>query len=81
MYQKKGCTPIEHLEKFGLLTDKTILAYYVYLWDNDIEILKKHNTKIAHCPVPNFILKSGLMNFQKYMDSGLMITLGTNGSA
>ena len=79
--KKHGCTPIEFLEKFGLLTDKTILAHCVHLSDKDIEIIKKHNTKIAHCPVSNMKLKSGLMPFQKYLDAGLEITLGTDGSA
>ena len=68
--KKNGCTPIEHLESFGLLTDKTILAHCVHLSDNDIEIIKKHNTRIAHCPVSNFKLKSGLMAFQKINESG-----------
>ena len=79
--KKNGCTPIEFLEKFGLLTEKTILAHCVHLSDNDIEIIKRHNTKIAHCPVSNFKLKSGLMAFQKLHDSGVTVTLGTDGSA
>jgi 5-methylthioadenosine/S-adenosylhomocysteine deaminase len=79
--KKKGCTPIEHLEKLGLLTDKTILAHCVHLSDKDIEIIKKHNTKVAHCPISNFKLKSGLMAFQKLTDAGVLITLGTDGSA
>ncbi len=79
--KKNGCTPIEYLEKFGLLTDKTILAHCVHLSDNDIEIIKKHNTKISHCPVSNFKLKSGLMAFQKLINSGVLVTLGTDGSA
>ena len=79
--KKHGCTPIEHLEKFGLLTEKTILAHCVHLSDNDIQIIKKHNTKIAHCPASNFKLKSGLMAFQKLINAGVLVTLGTDGSA
>ena len=79
--KKHGCTPIEHLEKFGLLTEKTILAHCVHLSDNDMDIIKKHNTKIAHCPVSNFKLKSGLMAFQKLHEKGITVTLGTDGSA
>ena len=79
--KKHGCTPIEYLEKIGLLTNKTILAHCVHLTDNDIQIIKKHGTKIAHCPVSNFKLKSGLMAFQKLNDAGILVTLGTDGSA
>ena len=79
--KKHGCTPIEYLEKFGLLTDKTILAHCVHLTNKDIELIKKYNTKVAHCPVSNFKLKSGLMAFQKLHDRGVLVTLGTDGSA
>ena len=76
-----GCTPIEKLEKFGLLTDKTILVYCVHLTDNDINLIKKYNCKISHCPISNFKLKSGLMPYQKLHNEGIMITLGTDSSA
>ena len=76
-----GCTPIEYLEKFGLLTEKTILAHCVHLTNKDIKIIKKHNTKVAHCPISNFKLKSGLMAFQKLNEEGILVTLGTDGSA
>ena len=76
-----GCSPIEKLEKLGLLTDKTILAYCVHVDDKDIELIKKYKCTIAHCPTSNFKLKSGLMPFQKLLDSGILITLGTDSSA
>jgi 5-methylthioadenosine/S-adenosylhomocysteine deaminase len=82
-YCKKnyGCSPIEKLEKLGLLTDKTILAYCVHVDDKDIELIKKYKCAIAHCPSSNFKLKSGLMPFQKLLDAGILITLGTDSSA
>ena len=82
-YCKKnyGCSPIEKLEKLGLLTDKTILAYCVHVDDKDIELIKKYKCAIAHCPASNFKLKSGLMPFQKLLDAGILITLGTDSSA
>ena len=79
--KKNGYIPIEHLESFGFLTDKTILAHCEHLSDKDIEIIKKHNTRIAHYPVSNFKLKSRLMAFQKINESGILLTLGTDGSA
>lgn len=79
--KKFGCTPIEKLEKFGLLTEKTILVYCVHLSDKDIEIIKKHKCIISHCPISNFKLKSGLMAYQKLHENGILITLGTDGSA
>ena len=75
------CTPIEYLEKLGLLTDKTILAHSVHLTEKDMDIIKKYNCKVAHCPISNFKLKSGMMAFQKLHQKGITVTLGTDGSA
>ena len=75
------CTPIEYLEKLGLLTEKTILAHSVHLTEKDMDIIKKYDCKVAHCPISNFKLKSGMMAFQKLHQKGITITLGTDGSA
>ena len=75
------CTPIEYLEKLGLLTDKTILAHSVHLTDKDMDIIKKYDCKVAHCPISNFKLKSGMMAFQKLHQKGITVTLGADGSA
>lgn len=74
-------TPIQKLEKLGCLSNKTILAHCVHLTDNDIEIIKKHNVKIAHCPASNLKLNSGKMRFQTLLDKECFITLGTDGAS
>lgn len=79
--EKYGCTPIQKLEKHGLLTEKTILAHCVHLNDNDIEIINKYKVKISHCPVSNQKLCSGNMPLQKLLDKNCFITLGTDGSS
>ena len=79
--EKHGCSPIKYLEKFGLLTEKTMLAHCVHVTDEDIELIKKYKCKIAHCPISNMKLKSGMMHFQKISEKGIHITLGTDGSA
>lgn len=79
--EKYGKSPIEKLEELGLLTDKTILAHCVHLSDKDIDIINKHKTKVAHCPVSNLKLNSGKMALQKMLDKGCFITLGTDGSS
>ena len=76
-----NCTPIEYLEQLGLLTDKTILAHSVHLTEKDMDIIKKYDCKVAHCPISNFKLKSGMMAFQKLHQKGITVTLGTDGSA
>ena len=76
-----NCSPIEYLEKLGLLTDKTLLAHCVHLTEKDMDIIKKHNCKVAHCPISNMKLKSGMMAYEELHKKGITVTLGTDGSA
>jgi 5-methylthioadenosine/S-adenosylhomocysteine deaminase len=73
-----GCRPVELLYKWGVLGSKTILAHAVHLNDNEIDILSKTKSVVAHCPTSNLKLNSGAMDLQKYLDKGLKITLGTD---
>lgn len=74
-------SPVEKLEKLDCLTDRTVLAHCVYLKNSDIKLLSEYKTKIAHCPSSNLKLNSGKMRFQKMMDDGCFLTLGTDGAS
>ena len=81
--EQHKCTPIEYLNSFGLLTNKTILAHCVHIDvdGNDLKLIKEKGCNIAHCPTSNLKLKSGMMPFQKLIDEKVHVTLGTDGSA
>ncbi|MDD3647158.1 MAG: guanine deaminase [Candidatus Dojkabacteria bacterium] len=68
----------EVYEKAGLLGKKTIMAHCVHCSREEIEILKKTETKIAHCPTSNRFLKSGILPLRNYLDEDLVIGLGTD---
>ena len=80
-WKDHNCSPIRYLKRLGLLTEKTTLAHCVHVTEDDIGLIKKYKSRIAHCPTSNFKLKSGMMPFQKLIDNGVTITLGTDGSA
>lgn len=77
--QKHGCRPVELLYKWGIMGPKTLFAHAVHLNDDEIQLVKETGTVLAHCPTSNLKLGSGQMNFQKYLDSGIKLTLGTDG--
>uniref|UniRef100_A0A1A9V1E1 Amidohydrolase-related domain-containing protein n=1 Tax=Glossina austeni TaxID=7395 RepID=A0A1A9V1E1_GLOAU len=62
-----GCT--------GLLTNKTILAH---LEDEEIALLEKRSTSIAHCPASNTMLRSGLCDVKRLFNKGCKVGLGTD---
>lgn len=61
---------VDIYKKANILTDKTIMAHAIYLSDEELKVLKKTKTKIAHCPTSNAPVKdlglgSGLFDFKR----------------
>lgn len=57
----------------------SIFAHCVKLTDKDIEVLKKFNIKVAHCPISNLKLGCGIANIPKMIENGIIVSLGTDG--
>jgi len=74
-----NCSPIQHLDDLGLLSNKTILAHCVHLIDDDYKILAKRDSIVSHCPISNLKLGSGIANIQKMIEANISVTLGTDG--
>jgi len=73
--------PVEYLESIGFLEPKVISAHSIWLNDNEIEILKKHNVTIAHIPTSNMKLSSGVFQYKRFTDYMDHVTIGTDGCA
>ena len=59
----------------------TIMAHCVYSDDEEISIMKKHGTYIAHCPNSNMNLTSGIAPVRKFLQAGIPVGLGTDVAA
>lgn len=68
----------EVYDRFGLLTDKTILAHGIFLTDEEIKLLKERGTTISHCPLSNFCLQSGNLNVRRLLNAGVNVSIGTD---
>ncbi len=79
--EHNGLTPVEYLDKLGVLTDQTICAHSIHLSDRDIEILAARKSVLSYMPCSNYKLASGRFRFRKTMDSGCRVTFGTDGCA
>lgn len=79
--KKYGKTPVEFLEDTGFLGNNVIAAHCNWLSRKEIRILKNYDVKIAHNPVSNMKLASGVIPYRDIMNSGLAISLGTDGCA
>lgn len=76
-----GCSPVELMDKTGLLTDKTVAAHCVHLSDNDIEILAERGVCVVTNPVSNLKLANGIAPVPKLLKAGVKVALGTDGAS
>jgi 5-methylthioadenosine/S-adenosylhomocysteine deaminase len=72
-------SPIKHLDRLGLLGERTVLAHCVHLQDDEFELLSKRGSVVSHCPMSNLKIASGIANVSLMMESGVKVTLGTDG--
>ncbi|MCG2825384.1 MAG: amidohydrolase [Thermoplasmatales archaeon] len=77
--KKHNKRPEKYLDEIGFLDKKLIAAHCIWLNDDDINLLEKHNVKISYNPTSNMKLASGVMSYQKMKK--LTISLGTDGCA
>jgi len=78
---KHRCSPVEYLDRLGLLSHMTLAAHAVHLSDPDIELLARRGVYLAYNPCSNYKLSSGRFRFRKLLDSGCKVAFGTDGCA
>ncbi|MGN0316317.1 MAG: amidohydrolase family protein [Lachnospira sp.] len=59
-------------------TGETVMAHCVYSTEPEIELMKKNDVFIAHCPSSNMNLASGIAPIRRYMELGLKVGLGSD---
>jgi guanine deaminase len=65
-------------DRAGLLDERTVLAHGVWLTEEELDLLSRRGSKIAHCPNSNLFLGSGLFRLQHVLGSGVRVGLGTD---
>ena len=76
-----NCTPVEYLDKIGLLTERTVAAHAVHLSEKDMEILAERKVTVVYNPCSNYKLSSGRFHYRSLADKQVRITFGTDGAA
>lgn len=75
------CTPIEYLERLGVLSTQPLLAHCVAVSDSDIAKIAANGAKIAHCPKSNAKFGHGYAPFEQFLDAGIAVGLGSDSVA
>lgn len=79
--ERHGMTPTEFFLSTGVLEVPTTAAHCVWVEDRDLDIFKEKGVSVAHNPVSNLKLGSGVMPLRKMLNRGINVGLGTDGVA
>lgn len=80
--EKHGLTPTAYLDKLGVLGPNVIAAHCLWIDDKDMAILAKRGVKVVHNINSNLKIASGYkFRYNEFRDSGVVVTLGTDGCA
>jgi len=79
--KKFGKRPVEIADALGCLHPDSWVAHGVHFNDDDVEILARRGCGVCHCPSSNMRLASGIAPIQRYIERGLNVGLGVDGSA
>lgn len=68
----------ETYDRFGLLTDRTIMAHCVWCSERERAALRSRGVTVAHCPDSNISLMSGFVPVRQMLTEGIRVTLGSD---
>lgn len=73
-----GKSLIRHVHDLGFLDQRVMVIHAIWVDDDDIALLAQAGCTVAHNPVCNLKLGSGIMPFRKLRDAGVPIALGSD---
>jgi 8-oxoguanine deaminase len=76
-----GRRPVAYAEELGWLGDDVWHAHCVHLNEEEIALFAQTDTGVCHCPSSNMRLASGIAPVRGYLDAGVRVGLGVDGSA
>lgn len=79
--ERFGKRPVEYAEELGWVGEDVWYAHGVHVNDQEIALLARTGTGVAHCPSSNMRLASGIAPVKKYLRAGVRVGLGVDGSA
>jgi cytosine/adenosine deaminase-related metal-dependent hydrolase len=76
-----GKRPVEYAADLGWLGDDVWFAHAVFIDEDESARMAATSTGISHCPNSNMVISSGIAPIARYLDQGVPVGLGVDGSA
>jgi len=75
---KYGKSLVRYVNDLGLLDERMMVIHAIWVDDFDVDLLANAGCSVAHNPVCNLRLGSGVMNFRRHKNAGINICLGSD---
>jgi 5-methylthioadenosine/S-adenosylhomocysteine deaminase len=77
--KKYRLTTIEVLQKYGLLSNKTLLVHGNWCSEKDLEIIKENGGTLVHCLSSNLKVADKVLDINKVVKKGINVCIATDG--
>ena len=81
MLAREGVRPLEYMARLGWLGDDVWFAHGIHFNDEELRLLAQTGTGVAHCPISNMKLASGVARIPEMLTLGVPVGLAVDGSA
>ena len=81
MLAREGVRPLEYMERLGWTGSDVWYAHGIHFNDEELRVLAKTGTGVAHCPNSNMKLSSGIARIPEMLKLGVPVGLAVDGSA
>ena len=74
-------SPVRHLERYRLLSDRLLAVHVNHLGPGDARLLGERRVSVAHCPRTHAYFGRGPFPFHELQDAGVNLCFGTDSLA
>ena len=79
--EKYGKRPLAYMEDLGWVGPDVWYAHGIHFNDGELRLLADAGTGVAHCPISNMKLSSGVCRIPEMLELGVPVGLAVDGSA
>ncbi|MBQ2829947.1 MAG: 8-oxoguanine deaminase [Oscillospiraceae bacterium] len=81
MLEREGMRPLAYMETLGWVGSDVWYAHGIHFNDEELALLAATGTGVAHCPISNMKLASGVARVSEMLRMGIPVGLAVDGSA
>lgn len=75
---RHGMTDTASLDRFGLMTRRTVLAHSNFITDPDMTLIAARGAGVAHCPLSNAYFANSVFPLRAALEKGVRVGLGSD---